>query len=159
MTTNTSLSEIYDLFSMTITDYRLNELFETSQDDFENYLQSWLQFAIVDFSVCDQDLNYDEHTLEFPETLSRDNKVVLATLMMKYWMQKNVSDITQMNLHVTDKDFKVASEAQNLREKVSQLNIVKEQCSQLLQDYSFKRIKWDDWFNAAGVGIISDKDK
>jgi hypothetical protein len=156
---NTTLSEIYDLFSQTVTDYRLNELFQTSQTDFENYLQSWLQFAIVDFSVCDQDLNYDEYTLEFPEKLSRDNKVILATLMMKYWMQKNVNDITQMNLHITDKDFKTASEAQNIREKQAALNVMKEQCSQLLQDYGYKRVNWNDWFNAAGVGIVSDEDE
>jgi hypothetical protein len=156
---NTTLSEIYDLFMQTVTDYRLNELFELSQGDFENYVNAWLQFAITDFYVCDQDLNYDEYTQEFPETLSRDNKVILATLMMKFWMQKNVNDITQMNLHITDKDFKTASEAQNIREKVAQLNVVKEQCSQLLQDYSYRRVDWDTWFNAAGVGVVSDEDE
>jgi hypothetical protein len=144
---NTTLNEIYDLFMQTVTDYRLNALFQTSQTDFENYLQSWLQFSIVDFSVCDQSLDYDEYTLEFPEKLSRDNKVILATLMTKYWMQKNVNDITQMNLHITDKDFKTASEAQNLREKMAALNVMKEQCSQLLQDYSFKRVDWAEWNN------------
>jgi len=66
---------------------------------------------------------------------------------MKFWLQKAVNDITQMNLHVQDRDFKVASEAQNLREKVAALNVVKEQCSQLLNDYSFKRVDWEDWRN------------
>lgn len=56
----TSLSEVYDVFMMTITDYRLIDLFNTSVPDFENYLQSWLDFAIVDFKVCDQNLNYDD---------------------------------------------------------------------------------------------------
>jgi hypothetical protein len=142
----TSLSEVYDVFMMTITDYRLIELFNTSVPDFENYLQAWLDFAIVDFKVCDQDLDYDDATNEFSGNLSRDNKVVLSTLMMKYWLQKAVNDITQMNLHITDRDFKVASEAQNLREKVNHLNIVKEQCSQLLQDYGYNRNNWVNWY-------------
>lgn len=149
----TSLSEVYDVFMMTITDYRLIELFNTSVPDFENYLQVWLDFAIVDFKVCDQNLNYDDTTNEFPAELSRDNKVVLSTLMMRYWLQKAVNDVTQMNLHITDRDFKMASEAQNLREKVNHLNIVKEQCSQLLQDYSYKRNDWTDWYNQLYSGV------
>ncbi len=149
----TSLSEVYDFFMQTVTDYRLIDLFNTSTDDFENYLQAWLEFAITDFKVCDQDLNFDETTKEFPAVLTRDNKVVLAILMMKYWLQKNVNDITQMNLHVTDRDFRVMSEAQNLTAKKNALNDVKEQCSQLLQDYSFRRVEWADWFNQDFSGL------
>jgi hypothetical protein len=149
---NTNLSEIYDFFMMTVTDYRLMDLFNTSVPDFENYLQAWLDFAIVDFKVCDQDLNYDNITKEFPAALNRDNKVVLAILMMKYWLQKTVNDITQMNLHISDRDFKMASEAQNLREKTNHLNMVKEQCSQLLQDYGYRRNDWEDWYNQSFSG-------
>jgi hypothetical protein len=142
----TTLSEVYDFFMMTVTDYRLIDLFNTSVPDFENYLQAWLEYSIVDFSVCDQDLDFDDTTKEFPVVLTRDNKVVLATLMMKYWLQKAVNDVTQFNLHITDRDFKVASEAQNLREKSNHLNMIKEQCSQLLQDYAYNRNSWVDWY-------------
>ena len=148
----TSVNEVYDLFMQTVTDYRLIDLFSTSQSDFEIYLQSFLEFAITDFTICDQDLNFDNTTKEFPAVLTRINKVILATLMMKYWMQKNVNDITQMNLHVTDRDFKIASEALNLREKVSQLNAVKEQCSQLLIDYGYSRVNWTNWLNQDFIG-------
>jgi hypothetical protein len=149
----TSLSEVYDVFMMTVTDYRLIDLFNTSVPDFENYLQAWLDFSIVDFYVCDQDLNYDNTTKEFSADLSRDNKVILATLMMKYWLQKAVNDITQFNLHVTDRDFKIASESQNLREKANHLNLVKEQCSQLLQDYGYRKVDWDDWYAQQFQGV------
>lgn len=142
----TALSEVYDLFMQTVTDYRLIELFNTSELDFENYLQAWLEFAIVDFNICDQDLDFDDNTKEFPVVLSRENKVILVTLMEKYWLTKNVNDITQMNLHITDRDFKVASEAMNLKEKVTYLNMIKEQCSQMLLDYSYKRTDWTSWF-------------
>lgn len=144
---NTSLNEVYDLFMQQITDYRLIDLFDTSELDFENYLQGFLEFAIVDFNNCNQSLDFDDATKEFPVILTRVNKVILATLMMKFWMQKNVNDITQMNLHVTDRDFKVASEALNIREKVAQLNAVKEQCSQLLIDYGYAKTDWASWYS------------
>lgn len=149
----TSITKVFDLFMQQGEDYRLIELFNTSETDFENYLQAWLEFSIADFGVCDQDLNFDEYTKEFPSVLSRQNKIVLATLMMKYWLQKNVNDITQMNLHVTDRDFKVGSEAQNLREKSTHLNMVKEQCSQLLVDYAYQRVGWTDWFSQDFTGV------
>jgi len=143
----TSLSEIYDIFMLTVTDYRLNDLFEMSETDFENYLNGFLEFAIADFDICDQDLNYDKETNSFSETLTRENKTILATLMTKYWMEKVVNDITQLNLHITDRDFKVASEAMNLREKTIRLNNIKETCSQMLIDYAYKHNNWTGWLS------------
>lgn len=151
---NTTLSEIYDIFMVAISDYRLIDLFNSSQEDFENYLQPWLESAITDFeNICDQNLNFDNGTKEFPVILTRVNKILLSKLMVKYWLQKEVNDVTQFNLHVTDRDFKVASEAQNLREKASYLNIVKEDCSQLLQDYGYKRVDWNSWINQNFLGV------
>jgi hypothetical protein len=150
----TSLSEIYDFFMQNVTDYRLIDLFNTSQDDFENYLQAWLESAVVEFEpYCDQDINFNGTTKLFPVDLNRDNKVILAMLMTKYWLQKVVNDITQMNLHVTDRDFKIASEAQNLREKVSYLNTLKEDCSQKLIDYGYRKNSWEDWFSQEFKGV------
>lgn len=149
----TNLSEIYDLFMVGVTDYRLTDLFNVSEEDFETYLQAFLEFAIVDFDICDQDLDYDETTKVFPEVLTRKNKIILAKLMMRYWLQKLVNDVTQMNLHVTDRDFRVASEAMNLREKTIYLNSVKEQCSQMLNDYAYKNNDWDSWWNQDFEGV------
>ena len=148
----TALSEIYDLFMLNVTDYRLTDLYATSIEDFETFMKGWLQYAIVDFYMCDQSLDYDDITNTFTITLSRENKTILATLLMKYWMQKNLNDITQFNLHIVDKEFKVNSESQNMREKSNQLNIVKEQCSQMLNDYSYRRVDWNSWFNQNFAG-------
>jgi len=147
----TTSSEVYDLFLQTITDYRLIDLFNLSETDFENYLEAWLLFAINEFTMCTQSLAYSEGT--FTETLTTETMLILATLMMRYWLQKNVNDITQMNLHVTDRDFKTASEALNLREKVAHLNVVKEQCSQMLNNYEFKNLDWDSWWNQDFEGV------
>ena len=144
----TTASEIYDLFMLTVTDYRLTTLFNESVDDFETYLESFLKFAITDFVVCDQALVYDDTTNVFSVDLESYNKTILAKLMMKAWLQKEVNNITQMSLHVTDRDFRVASEAANLREKSAYLNTVKEDVSQLLIDYGYRKsADWTNWKN------------
>lgn len=151
--TTTHVSEIYDLFMQLVSDYRLIELFNSSVTDFENYLQAWLEYSINDFSICNQDLAFDSTTKLFGVTLTTQNKIILATLMMKWWLNKSVNDITQFNLHIVDRDFKVFSEAQNLREKSAHLNIIKEQCSQMLVDYGYAKNDWDRWYNQDFIGV------
>lgn len=144
----TELREVYDLFLQLVTDYRLIQLLDSSSEDFETYVEAWLKMAIFEFNVCNQTLIYDSYTKTFLEQLETNNQVVLANLMVKQWMKKNVSDVTQMNLHVTDRDFKVFSEAQNLREKINYLNIITENCSQMLIDYSYREnTDWTNWSN------------
>ena len=148
----TTSREIYDLFMMTVQDYRLVDLYNTSEEDFDTYLEAWLLYAIHDFSVCNQSLAFDISTDLFTENLTQTNKLILAKLMMKHWLQREVNNITQMNLHITDRDFRIASEAQNLKEKVRYLESVKEDCSQMLNDYGYANNSWDDWFNQSFKG-------
>jgi hypothetical protein len=144
--TTTALSDVADRFMMTITDYRLTTLFNASTIDFENYLEAWLVSAIDEFDICDQPLVYDTTSKLFSVTLTSKNVNILSQLMIKYWAEKNVRDITQINLHVGDRDFKIASEANNLKEKQAQANQIRENCSQMLIDYAYKANDWSSWF-------------
>lgn len=141
----TPFSTIYDQFMMFVTDYRLNELYNTSVPDFETYLSGFLIPAITDFKGCNQSLVYSTST--FSETLTEENIKILAMLMKKYWLTKEIDDITQMNLHVTDRDFRVYSESQNMREKQNRLTLELEQLSQLLVDYGLDNTDWSAWLN------------
>lgn len=147
----TPASDIYDLFMQRVSDYRLTTLFNTSESDFENFLEAWLIFAIGDFEdICDQSLSFSNGS--FSSDLTTRNKIILSHLMEKFWMKKNVNDITQMNLHVGDRDFKVASEAQNLKAKQDYLTRITEECSQVLQDYAYNRVNWNSWLNQEFMG-------
>lgn len=149
----TSLSEIYDRFMMNVTDYRLIDLYDTSEESFETYLQAWLEYAIDDFENCSQSLVFDDTSKLFTVVLTTKNQNILAKLMVKYWLKKLINDITQMNLHITDRDFKIASEAQNLREKVAYYKVVEEDCSQILNNYEYNENDWDSWWNQSFKGV------
>jgi hypothetical protein len=144
----TSLIDINDLFLTLIDDYRLNKLFEQSVSNFNTHLEGWLLFAIEDFSgICTQELVYDESTQEFSVTLTRKHKLILAQIMVKYWLHKEVFNILQMNNLIQDRDFKAHSAAQNLREKQAALAGKEEEISQLLLDYEMSNNDWDNWKN------------
>jgi hypothetical protein len=130
---------------MIVTDYRLNQLYNASVSDFETYLSGFLIPAITDFKRCNQSLSYT--SLVFSETLSQENIKILAMLMKKYWLIKEIDDITQMNLHVTDRDFRTYSESQNMREKQNRLILELEQLSQTIIDYGLENLNWSDWLS------------
>jgi hypothetical protein len=141
----TTFSEVFDKFMVLVDDYRLVTLFQTSQTDFETYLQGWLDNAILEFYNCDQSLSYSSTT--FGATLTTKNQLILARIMVKYWLMKEVQDVTEMRLHIQDGDFKTYSEAQNLQAKSAHLDKVKEDVSQLLVDYSLNTNDWSSWYN------------
>ena len=77
-----------------------------------------------------------------PKTLTDKNIVALARIMKKYWLQKEIDDITQMNLRIQDHDFKNFSEAQNMQQKRERFILEREAISQMLVDYA---IQTNDW--------------
>jgi len=144
----TSLIDINDLFLTLIDDYRLNKLYEQSVSNFNTHLEGWLLFAIEDFSgICTQELVYDESTQEFSVTLTRKHKLILAQIMVKYWLHKEVFNILQMNNMIQDRDYRTFSAAQSLREKQAALAGKEEEISQLLLDYEMSNNDWDNWKN------------
>jgi hypothetical protein len=142
----TPFSTIFDQFMQFVTDYRLISLFNTSVPDFEQYLTGFLVPAITDFTNCNQSLLYSSST--FDETLTQENIKILALLTKRYWLKKTINDITQMNLHVTDKDFKTYAESTNLTAKLSLYEEELEETSQMIVSYGLNNNEmWTNWIN------------
>lgn len=142
----TTFNEIYDFFMTTVTDYRLVTLFNTSESDFQTYLSAWLIQSIPEFKNCDQSLSYASS--EFTEVLSQKNINVLALLMKKKWFEKELENILQMTNVVQDRDFKMFSQANNMKEKRERLITLQEEVSQKLVEYGLDyTVDWSSWFN------------
>jgi len=147
----TEFSDIFDLFMVQIKDWRLQSLYDASKLDFETYLSGFLFLSIPQFEdTCNQSLTYDSTTKTFTETLTNSNQVILAKLMVEKWLEKEVQDVNQMNLHLQDRDFKVYSESQNLKEKSLHLDKTKEYNSQIITNYSYsKSTDWASWYTGS----------
>lgn len=144
----TKYSEIYDLFLLKINDWKLDKLYTVNPDIFETVLHGYMVVALPQFRNCNQDLSRDDSLQIFIETLSEENKNIIASLMVEKWLEKEVNDIRQMALHIQDKDFKTYAEANNLKEKSNHWSRIIEQNSQMLTDYSLaERGLWKDWLS------------
>ena len=142
----TTFNEIYDFFMTTINDYRLVALYNSSQTDFQTYLSAWLIQSIPEFTNCDQSLSYSSSS--FTETLSQKNINILVLLMKKKWFEKELENVLQMTNVVQDRDFKMYSQANNMKEKRERLITLQEEVSQKLVDYGLEySVDWANWFN------------
>lgn len=145
---STAYSTVFDSFMMKIKDWRLDTLYQASVPDFETYLIGFLKSAVVMFKKCNQSLSRDDTAKTFDEDLTDENIELLGKLMVEAWLEKEVQNITQMSLTITDKDFKHYSEAQNLKEKSARWNEVRERNSQDLVSYGYDQDStWASWLS------------
>ena len=68
------------------------------------------------------------------------------------WMNSKILDVTQMQLHLNDTDFKHYAEGQNLKEKINAREILRETINQDMENYGIKQIPWSDWINGNFFG-------
>jgi len=144
----TSAEEVFDLFLSLNRDYRLDIIYNTSgSSGLNTFLEPWLLFSIDEFAVCDQSLEYSTATQSFTETLTQKNKNLLAELMIMFWLQQTVQDVLQMNNFITDRDFKIHSNAQNLTAKQKAYNDKRSEMSQKLVSYKLRDSGlWTSWW-------------
>ncbi len=144
----TPFSDIYDLFLVMVTDYKLDRLYDQSQDDFLTYLKGFLIPAITKFTNCKQKLSYGtdiDGIDNFDNNLTDSEKNIIAELMSIQWLNKEINNVTQYNLHLNDTDFKHYAEANNLKEKVAHRDGLREIYNQDMVDYGMNNINWDAW--------------
>ena len=127
----------------------LDELYASSEVNFNTFLQGFLVLAINEFdTMCDQDLSdRNDTTGAFNFDLLERNKVILSRAMVKFWLEKEVQDVLQMKWNLQDRDFKHYSEAQNLKEKNDFLTNVTERVAQMYVDYQVEDVNWTNWGN------------
>jgi hypothetical protein len=148
----TPYSNIFELFLSSIKDYVIDKLF---YDDLQNntnkaelYMKPYLIRAIPNFDRCIKDLeNRDDSSMVFNVNLDTDEQVILSNLMRLQWLTREVNDIRQMHLRLTDDAFKSYAEANNLNAKIGLLANTEEMVNKQLIQYSQKHI---DWFRDFG---------
>ena len=145
-------SEIFDFFLTSVNDYKLTAIYQASGSlVLDTYMEPWLLNSIVEFDICDQDLSYTVSSGSaegsFDADLTNKNIFMLSQIMTKYWLQKNLNDILQMNNILQDRDYKVYSQANNIKAKQDYYVMKCEEISQRLTNYEYASNDWSSWRN------------
>lgn len=136
----TSFDRIEDLAMIIIKDYRLDNLFKMDEKAFFEYVDSFLIKAIPKFTQCFNSLEYDGVLRTFTSDLSLKEQDILSDILVEVWFESLTNDITQINMHISNKEFKTYSEAQNLKEKKDYRNDLRVKYNQDIVDYQIENI-------------------
>lgn len=136
----TSFDSIEDLALIVIRDYKIDSLAQSDPTAFQTYLDGFLISAIPNFTASLTDLSYDLTTRQLSADLTNLQQKILACLLNVEWMTAETQNITQFNLHLQNKEYKVYSEAENLKQKVDCLDKMREKAQQLATEYQLLNI-------------------
>ena len=143
----TSFDTIIDLAMATIQDYKLNNLYDSSQDDFATITNAFLIRGLPEFTNCKSSLAYDINQYAFLADLSPLEISILADLWVYEWFNWHVQNVTQFQGKMSPSDFKHYSEAENLKQKSEYMDKIREKFNQKMVDYSLQTVDWDAFGN------------
>lgn len=135
----TSFDTVIDLALSLIDDYKLVKLYNANVDKFIKYCDGLLYAAIPNFTRCNQSLEYDASLRQFNNTLTPLEISILADLWIIEWFAKETQDSRKINVLLQSSgSFKTHTAAQNLKEKYSYLNGLREKVEQKMTNYQLQ---------------------
>ena len=147
---STPYSEIFNLFLFNIQDYLIDEMYTTSQSDFEDYAVNFLYKAIPSFNNCKQDLtDRNDTTKTFNITLTLTEINILANYMTLYWLVKEINNILEMRNFLVSGDYKAFSSANNLKEKRNWYETLEKDIDRQKTEYGYDNNDWSSFFEGA----------
>ena len=150
-------------YTTLFTDYKLDNLVQVDEQAFYNFLGGFLVNSIDMFDGVLNDLSYHAES----RVIEKDNKFITVTdyvfdneLTSKEvyilslgvalgWYKKQLDDVTQFKLHLSNKDFKSYSEQQNLQRRLERLGAMEEDFSEEVQKYQLANLNKLPYFGGA----------
>lgn len=142
----TSFDMIKDSALIIIRDYKLDKLYLSNQEQFQQYTDGILIKAIPKFTECIHPLEYNLADRTFIADLTIYEQSILADWFVYIWLETQINDVTQFQLHLTNTDFKHYAEANNLQQKSEYLDRIREKIKQDSLEYQLKYVSEFDYF-------------
>jgi len=135
----TNISEIYDVFLSKISDYSLLDP-SLTQMDIEEDLFGYFRSARAKFYKCKNDLNTttDESGDTFIVSDLEPYEIeILVALMIVEYLKPQVLSTEVIKQSLSDKDFRIYSQANQLRELNLLYRTLKREANKMITEYSF----------------------
>ena len=146
----TPYSDIYNLFLANIQDYVIDDMYDTSVSDFEDYAKGFLLRAIPQFDNCLNDLtNRDDTSKTFYDDLNSTEQLILSDLMTLMWLKKEINNILEMRNHLVSGDYKSFSSANNLKEKRAWYETLSKDVDMQITKYGYSNNDWSTFLTSS----------
>lgn len=147
VTYGTSLYEIYEEFLSKIADYSYLDI-NVSEEEINDELFGFLKSAIRKFYKCKNSLEIVENEDKdkfFKEELHPFEVEILVTLMLVEYMKPKVLSTEVLKQSLSDKDFRIYSQANQLRELSLLYRVFRAEASKMITQYTYfgiEEVKW-----------------
>ena len=112
----TTFEEIYDLAKIIITDYRLDSLYQQSQEQFMKYFKGLLVSGMSEFIDNSlTDLSYTDDA--FNNVLSVQEKSILAYTIVLRWYESIQNDVLALRSKLTSRQFKQVDISSSMKQR------------------------------------------
>jgi hypothetical protein len=130
----TTFEEIYDLAKIIITDYRLDSLYQQSQEQFMKYFKGLLVSGMsefVDNSLTD--LSYTDDA--FNNVLSVQEKSILAYTIVLRWYESIQNDVLALRSKLTSRQFKQVDISSSMKQRQENIDKLVEKINDMIVRY------------------------
>lgn len=130
----TTFEEIYDLAKIIITDYRLDSLYQQSQEQFMQYFKGLLVSGMSEFIDNSlTDLSYTDNA--FNNVLSVQEKSILAYTIVLRWYESIQNDVLALRSKLTSRQFKQVDISSSMKQRQENIDKLVEKINDMIVRY------------------------
>lgn len=139
---STPYEEVYDFFLMKVKDYSFLQM---SEESLYYDLEKFMRLSLTKFRICKNDLSdRDDELNKFNVDLSDSEKDIISSLMVIEYLKPEITTSNLIRQAMSDKDFKIYSQANHLDQLLKLYNHVKNEAQKMLNNYSYYTSSLDD---------------
>lgn len=128
----TNLTEINEIFLSKISDFRFLRM---TNEQIEETLYNYFRSARAKFYRCKKNLTVEDKVIQ--DELTYFEIEILANLMLVEYITPQLVSGENMRQSLSDKDFKIYSQANQLREIRLLLGSIEKKANKMILDYTF----------------------
>lgn len=144
----TNLHELYDIFLSNITDYRILSMIKEDMEKdtkvVQDILFGYFKSARAKFYRCKKNLKTNVEKTMILDELDDFEIEILVNLMLVAHITPQLISSENLKQSLSDKDFKIYSQANQLREVRLLLNSYKSITKKMITEYTFFDLGEDD---------------
>lgn len=130
----TTFEEIYDLAKIIIADYRLDSLYQQSQEQFMKYFKGLLVSGMSEFIDNSlTDLSYTDDA--FNNVLSVQEKSILAYTIVLRWYESIQNDVLALRSKLTSRQFKQVDISSSMKQRQENIDKLVEKINDMIVRY------------------------
>jgi di/tripeptidase len=130
----TTFEEIYDLAKIIITDYRLDSLYQQSQEQFMKYFKGLLVSGMSEFIDNSlTDLSYTDDA--FNNVLSVQEKSILAYTIVLRWYESIQNVVLALRSKLTSRQFKQVDISSSMKQRQENIDKLVEKINDMIVRY------------------------